>query len=132
MAIFNVESVKNAPLNSVVDEGTYNVRIVSVKTGASKVKGTPSIDLEYEIEAGPEQIDNRMIEGKKVFQHIYFGDNHEVSDKQIKKLCKCTGVEIESVDQILADLPGRELKIVIKHREYQGEAQEEIKDFKEL
>lgn len=130
MPIFNVEAVKNAPINSVVDEGWYLVKVEKASIGASKQKGTPSIDLEYIIEAGPAQVDGRMIEGKHLFQHIYFGANTEVSERAVKQLCKAAGVEIESEDQILADLPGRSLKVQIKHREYQGEPQEEVRGYK--
>jgi len=131
MAIFNPESVRNAPINSVVDAGTYLVRIAKASAGVSKQKQTPSVDLEYEIIAGPEQIDGRVIAGKHVFQHIYFpvGKSNEVSNATIKRLCKATGVEIDSDEQVLSDLVDRELKIKIAHREYQGEPQEDVKGY---
>jgi len=133
MAIFNVESVKNAPLNSVADEGTYLVTIAKASLGESKQKKTPAVDLDYEIVAGPEQKDGRIIEGKHIFQHIYFpaGKDNGISERTLKQLCKAAKVELDGDENdIMESLNGAELKIVVKHRMYNGEAQEDIKSYK--
>jgi hypothetical protein len=131
MAIFNVEAIKKAPLRSVVDEGWYLVEITKAATGESKQKHTPSIDIDYSVSAAPEQLDGRDCTGHRIFQHIYFSDkNSDVSARTMKQLCKAAGVELDSEEQILEDLVGKELKIQIKHREYQGEIQEEVKSYK--
>lgn len=132
MAIFNASAVRSAPLRSVVDEGSYRVRIVSVKAGASKQKGTPCLNFDYCIEAGPAQVDGRIVEGKHVFQALYFGENHEVSDRNLRQLCVAAGVEIEDEEQVLRDLEGREVIIAIKHRDYNGEPQEDVKGYKKV
>jgi len=127
MAIFNVEEVRNAPLNNVVDAGVYLVKILKAESTASKQKHTPEIAFEYEIEAADqEQIDGRMVEGKHLFDHIYFpvGKPNTVANATLKKLAKAAEVEID--DDLLESLVGREMKITIKHEMYQGEPQERV------
>lgn len=129
--LFDPERVRNAPLSSVVDEGEYGVKIVKAGIGRSKQKGTPSLDIEASIEYGNPQIDGRNVEGKHLFYKIYFADgNRDISERAVKVLCQATGVEIGTDEEIVEALPGRECIFVVKHREYNGEKQEEVKAVK--
>jgi len=134
MAIFNVEEVRNAPVSSVVDPGWYAVKIIGAIETESKQKHTPEVQIEYEITASPAQISGRVVEGKHIFEHIYFpiGKKNEVSNAAIKKICIAAGVDLENSDDLLGDLEGREMKISIKHEEYKGEPQERVGGYKKL
>ena len=132
MAIFNVEEVRNAQINTVVDPGWYLVSVVKAEETESKQKHTPEVKIEYEILAGPEQVDGRVIEGKHLFDHIYFpiGKSNDISNATIKKLCVSAGLDLATSDDPLSDLVGRELKVSVKHEDYKGDPQERIQGYK--
>lgn len=132
MAVFNVEEIRNAQVNSVVDAGWYLVEIIDAKETESKQKHTPEVALEYSIVAGPEQVDGRVVEGRALFDHIYFpiGKPNDISNATVKKICLAAGVDLANSDNLLGDLIGQSIKVLVKHEDYKGEPQERIGNYK--
>lgn len=135
MAVYEVNGLHEAPVTNVVDPGTYHVSILGMEVGTSKEKGTPFYKFTFSILGGPiQQSSGREPIGRHIINTIYIpvsGEGTLIGLGKLKRLCKAVGYEVPENNLVDDEyLIGRELLINVKHREYQGEPQEEVTSYK--
>ena len=137
MAVFEVSGLHEAPLTNVVDPGTYHVSIINMEAGNSKEKGTPFFKFTFSVIGGPiQQLSGREPIGRHIINTIYIpltGEGNAIGLGKLKRLCRAVGYEVPADNLIDSDrLLGQELLITVKHRDYQGEPQEEVSSYKSI
>jgi len=129
--VFSASGLSTAPVSNVLDEGKYVVRIASAESVLSAQKKTPGIKMDLVVISGPVQNSEARIENRHIFSTMYIaneGQGHDIGLMKLAKLCKAAGID-QTDDLELNDLVGKEVVATIKHRMYNGEAQEDVTAF---
>lgn len=133
--IFSAQGLSTAPVNQVLDAGNYAVTLISATGVTSKEKGTPGIKLDLSISAGPvQEASGADPTGKHIFWTLWIpldGAGRAMGLSRLAKLCKVCGVSQED-DLDLDQFVGKEFIVRLKLRDYNGEPQEDIADFKAI
>ncbi len=132
MALFSARGLSTAPVSTVLDEGIYEVTIASAESILSKQKQTPGIKMDLVVQDGPIQQSGSKSTGRHIFHTLYIsetGDGREVGLQKLAKLCRAADVE-QNDDLDLNDFIGKTINVKLKQRMYNGEAQEEVTDYR--
>jgi hypothetical protein len=102
-------------------EGDYKVKVVSHKTGESKEKGTPFVQVNLEITEG-------KYKGDKVSDRLYMTDG---SLWRVRSFLEAMGVSVprKKMSVVWSKYYGNELGITLSDDEYEGRVRSRISDF---
>lgn len=105
-------------------EADYRVKLVGHKTGESKDKGTPFVQLNMEMVEG-------KYKGEKISDRLYITDN---SLWRIRSALEAMGVTVPRKRMSIkwADHYGKELGVTITDDEYEGRVRSRVSDFIDL
>lgn len=144
MSLFDADALSSAPVRSVLNPGKYQVRILKALEMVSKNKGTPGLDFQFVVTAGPVQDNGNACENHNIFAQLYssldptkrgtfYSKLHALANAALIDLEQFSGLDAdEFTPMFLEMLLNRDIVVTIDNETYQGNLKEVVKSFSAL